>query len=90
MDRVKEEERKEFLMLSPLERMETMHDIFLQIVALKAKGEKVTEYEIYTRYLRDNPRYYERASRRTGRDKKLERFLSPPEDEIREVPEEYL
>jgi hypothetical protein len=33
MDGVKEEEQKEFFLLSPLERMETMHDIFLQIVA---------------------------------------------------------
>jgi hypothetical protein len=62
-DIAKEEERKEFLELSPLERMETMHDIFLQIVALKAKGEQVSEYEIYTRYLRDNPRHYERTPR---------------------------
>jgi len=64
MEIAKEEERKEFLKLSPLERMETMHDFFLQIVALKAKGEKVTEHEIYTRYLRDNPRHYERTSRK--------------------------
>ena len=63
MDIVKEEEQKEFLLLSPLERMETMHDIFLQIVALKAKSEGVSEHEIYTRYLRDNPRHYERSSR---------------------------
>jgi hypothetical protein len=63
MDSIKEEEQKEFLKLSPLERMETMHDIFLQIVALKARSEGVSEHEIYTRYLRDNPRYYKRSSR---------------------------
>ena len=63
MDMVKEEEQQEFLKRSPLDRMETMHDIFLQIVALKAKSEGVSEYEIYTRYLRDNPRHYERTSR---------------------------
>jgi len=63
MDIAKEEKRREFLKLSPLERMETMHNFFLQIVALKAKGEKVTEHEIYTRYLRDNPRHYEHTSR---------------------------
>jgi hypothetical protein len=62
MDRAKEEEQKEFLKLSPLERMETMHDILLQIIALQAQGEGVSEYEIYTRYLRDNPRPYERSS----------------------------
>ncbi len=63
MDIVKEEEQAEFLKLSPLERMETMHDFFLQIVAIKARSEGVSEHEIYTRYLRDNPRHYERSSR---------------------------
>jgi hypothetical protein len=63
LDKAKEEEQKEFLKLSPLERMETMHDILLQIIALQAQGEGVSEYEIYTRYLRDNPRHYERSSR---------------------------
>ncbi len=63
MDIAKEEERQEFLKRSPLERMEVMHDFFLQIIAIKARGEGVSEYEIYTRYLRDNPRHYERSSR---------------------------
>ena len=63
MDRAKEEERKEFLKRSPLDRMETMHDILLQIIAIKARGEGDSEYEIYTRYLKDNPRHYERAAR---------------------------
>jgi len=63
MDRAKEEERKEFLKRSPLDRMETVHDILLQIIAIKARGEGVSEYEIYTRYLKDNPRHYERAAR---------------------------
>lgn len=63
MDIAKEEERREFLKRSPLERMATMHDLFLQFVALKARGEKVSEYEIYSRYLKNNPRHYERSSR---------------------------
>jgi hypothetical protein len=63
MDIAKEEERKEFLKRSPLERMEVMHDFLFQVIALKARGERVPEYEIYTRYLRDNPRHYERSSR---------------------------
>ena len=63
MDIAKEEERAEFLKRSPLERMEVMHDFLLQIIAIKARGEKVSEYEIYTRYLRDNPRHYERSAR---------------------------
>lgn len=63
LDTAKEEERKEFLKRSPLDRMETMHDILLQIIAIKARGEGDSEYEIYTRYLKDNPRHYERAAR---------------------------
>ena len=63
MDIAKEEERREFLELSPLERMETMHNLMLQFIALKARAEKVSEYEIYTRYLKDNPRHYERPPR---------------------------
>ncbi len=59
----KEEERAAFLKLTPLERMQTMHDLFLQFVALKARGEKVSEYEIYRRYLKNNPRHYERTPR---------------------------
>jgi hypothetical protein len=59
----KDEERKDFLKLSPIERLRTMHDRFLQFVALKARGEKVSEYEIYRRYLKDNPRRYERNPR---------------------------
>lgn len=63
MGKIKEEERREFLKLSPLERMETMHNLILQFFALKARGEGVSEYEIYCRYLKDNPRHYERSSR---------------------------
>ena len=63
MDIAKEEERREFLKLSPLERMETMHNLFLQFLSLKALVEKVSEDEIYSRYLRDNPRHYERSAR---------------------------
>ena len=63
MDIAKEEEQKEFLELSPLQRMETMHDILLQIIAITSKGEGVSEDEIYTRYLKNNPRPYERSSR---------------------------
>jgi hypothetical protein len=63
MDMAKKEEGTEFLMLSPLERMETMHNLILEFIALKARAEKVSEYEIYTRYLKDNPRHYERPAR---------------------------
>ena len=63
IDRIKEEERRDFLKRSPLERMETMHNLMLQFISLKAKGEGVSKYEIYCRYLKDNPRTYERSSR---------------------------
>jgi hypothetical protein len=63
MDIKKEEQQRDFLKLSPIERLRTMHDLFLQFVALKARGEKVSEYEIYRRYLKDNPRHYERNPR---------------------------
>jgi hypothetical protein len=49
MDILKEEERKEFLKLSPLERMETMHNLMLQFIFFKARAEGVSEYEIYER-----------------------------------------
>ena len=63
MDILKEEERKEFLKLSPLERMESMNNLMLHFISLKARAEGVSEYEIYERYLRDNPRHYERSTR---------------------------
>jgi hypothetical protein len=63
MDIKKEEQQRDFLKLSPIERLRTMHDLFLQFVALKARSEKVSEYEIYRRYLKDNPRHYERNPR---------------------------
>jgi hypothetical protein len=63
MDIRKEEERKAFLKLTPIERIRTMHNRFLEILAIKARAEKVSEYEIYRRYLKDNPRHYERPSR---------------------------
>lgn len=63
MDGRKEEEREAFLKRSPVERIRIMHDLFLEIVSIKARGEKVSEYEIYRRYLKDNPRHYERTSR---------------------------
>ncbi len=56
----KEYEREEFLKLSPLERIKTMHALMSEIIAIKAKAEGVTEYEIYKRYLRNNPRYYQK------------------------------
>lgn len=61
VDLVKEEERKEFLTLSPMERMETMHNILMQIMTFLSNAEGVSEYEIYTRYLKNNSGYYQRS-----------------------------
>lgn len=46
-----------------LERAETMHRMVSNILALKADAEGVSVYEIYQRYLRDNPRHYQRSAR---------------------------
>jgi len=63
MDIRKAEEKKQFLKLSPLERIETMHSIVSEIISLRARAESVSEYEIYKRYLKNNPRHYQRTSR---------------------------
>jgi len=59
MDIRKEHEREQFLKLSPLERIRAMHSIMSEIIAIKAKAEGTTEYEIYRRYLKNNPRHYQ-------------------------------
>ncbi len=63
MNKRKEEEQEAFLRLSPLERIRTMHNLFLEIISMKAKGEGVSEYEIYRRYLKNNPRHHQHTSR---------------------------
>jgi hypothetical protein len=73
--------QEKFLELSPLDRVKTMYALISQIIALKAKIENVSQYEIYRRYLRDNSRH---------RDRKLERLLSPPDEGIVEESEEEL
>ncbi len=63
MDIRKEEERKAFLKLSPIERLRTMHNRFLEILAITARAEKVSEYEIYRRYLITRDNVYRRTPR---------------------------
>lgn len=60
MDLRKKYEQEKFLKLSPLDRIETMHAIMSEIIAIKAMAEGVSEYEIYTRYLKNNPRHYQK------------------------------
>lgn len=59
----KEYEQKKFLELSPLERINRMYTVMAEIIAIKAKAEGVTEYEIYKRYLKNNPRHYQKIPR---------------------------
>ena len=49
----REEMKKEFLSLSPLERIKRMNAIFNDIIALKAKTKGITEYEVYRRYIKN-------------------------------------
>jgi len=62
MDIRREYEQKKFLELSPLARIRTMHSIMSEIIALKAKAEGVSQYEVYRRYLKNNPRHYQSIS----------------------------
>ncbi len=63
MDIRKEEGRKAFLKLTPIERLRPRHNLFLEILSIKARAEKVSEYEIYRRYLITRDNAYRRISR---------------------------
>lgn len=63
IDAHKEHELTEFLKHSPLDRMKIMCAIMSEIIAIKAKAEGVSEYEIYRRYLKNNPRHYQKFPR---------------------------
>ncbi len=56
IDTRKEHDLTEFLKLSPLDRMKIMYSVMSEIISIKAKAEGVSEYEIYRRYLKNNPR----------------------------------
>jgi hypothetical protein len=58
----KEYEQKEFLKLSPIDRVRIMHQVISEIIAMKAKAEGVTEDEVYRRYIKNNPRHYQKIS----------------------------
>jgi hypothetical protein len=58
----KEYEQKEFLKLSPIDRVRVMHQVISEIIAMKAKAEGVTEDEVYRRYIKNNPRHYQKIS----------------------------
>lgn len=44
--------KKEFLALTPLERIRQMNAIFNEVISLKAKTKGVREFEIYRRYIK--------------------------------------
>lgn len=52
MEQKKQEMKKEFLALTPFERIRQMNAIFNDIISLKAKTKGVKEYEIYRRYIK--------------------------------------
>ena len=52
MEQKRKEMKKEFLKLTPLQRIRTMNAVFNDIISLKAKTKGVKEYEIYRRYLK--------------------------------------
>jgi hypothetical protein len=52
MDKKRTEMKKEFLSLTPLQRIRKMNAVFNEIIALKAKTKGVPEYEIYRSYLK--------------------------------------
>ncbi len=52
MDEKREKMKKEFLSLTPLQRIRRMSTVFNDFIALKAKTKGVSEYEIYRSYLK--------------------------------------
>jgi hypothetical protein len=52
MEQKRKEMKKEFLALTPLQRIRTMNAVFNDIISLKAKTKGVKEYEIYRRYIK--------------------------------------
>lgn len=53
LDKKRKEMKREFLALTPLQRIRRMNTVFNDIIALKAKTKGVKEYEIYRSYLKD-------------------------------------
>ena len=58
MQQKREEMRREFLRLTPLQRICRMNIVFNDMIALKAKTKGVPEYEIYRRYIEARQRRY--------------------------------
>lgn len=54
MQQKRKEMKKEFLALTPLERIRQMNALFNDLISLKAKTKGLKEYEIYRRYIKVN------------------------------------
>lgn len=54
MQQKRKEMKKEFLALTPLERIRQMNALFNDLISLKAKTKGLKEYEIYRRYIKAN------------------------------------
>ena len=52
MQQKRKEMKKEFLALTPLERIRQMNALFNDLISLKAKTKGLKEYEIYRRYIK--------------------------------------
>jgi hypothetical protein len=46
--------KKEFMALTPLERIKTMNAVFNHVISLKAKTKGIQEYEVYRRYIKNH------------------------------------
>jgi len=52
MELKRREREKEFLALTPLQRIRVMNAIFNDVISLKAKTGGLKEYEVYRRYIK--------------------------------------
>lgn len=52
MEQKRKKMKKEFLALTPLQRIKRMNTLFNKVISLKAKTKGVKEYEVYRRYLK--------------------------------------
>jgi hypothetical protein len=58
MQQKREEMKKEFLALTPLQRIREMEFLFNEFVKLRAKRERITEGEAYLRYAERTEKNY--------------------------------
>lgn len=52
MEQKRKEMKKEFLKLTPFQRIKRMNTLFNEVISLKAKTKDIKEYEVYRRYLK--------------------------------------